>query len=224
MINSELQAENIILDTFKNEPFHTLFFLYDIKPLNVFEGGTCSDKVLSARSHFEKAGFSVRLHSSIIDNKECHRLLKLTINKREYFADVGNGWPSIKLFPAFRDHEYHCFGITFYSRVFKDHVKIYQKRDDQKRHTVTVPFDSMPEEEILQNISNRFDQTYPFTGKQRFAQVVKNRFLFLRDTDLHIYSDDGKTITSGVTSELLSKTLLNEFNFNLEDFLFKYKK
>ncbi len=68
------------------------------------------------------------------------------------------------------------------------------------------------------------EQNYPFSEKIRFAQIVAARFLFLRDTKLHIYSENGKEVISGITSDRLSETLLNEFNFNLIDFLNKYKR
>jgi len=213
------QAESIIMKSFRDEPFHTLYFLYNFTPLTHLFGGTCSDKVLSVKKQLEQANFSVQLHSSIIGNQECHRVLRLTINNREYFGDVGNGWPSAKLFPAFEDVTYNCYGITFNSKVFADHLKIYQTRDGVTKHTVTIPLKSKPEEQITYDISNRFDKSYPFSGKLRFAKIVDDKFLFIRDSELHIYANAGKQVLTGISENNLANILNQKFGFDLSCFL-----
>lgn len=215
-------AEKIILESFCNEPFHTLFFLHRIKPNNFTEGGTCSDKVLSTQQQLLKAGFKVRLHSSFIDGKECHRVLKVWIDDKIYFADIGNGWPSIKLFSMDVETQYECFGIQFSTKIYRDHLKIYQTRNNIKRNTVCIPFQSKGEHKIKDDISKRFDVTsYPFINKFRFSQVIGQSFLFVRDNTLHRYTNSGKEAELVTDRE---KALLKEFGFNLKAFLDKYGK
>jgi arylamine N-acetyltransferase len=220
LINNDLElAESIILEAFMTEPFHTLAFLYDVSPQEENFGGTCSDKVLSVMKKLKREGFKVYIHSSFIGNIECHRLLRLIIGEQEYFADVGNGWPSIKLFPASKNMEYSCYGIYFESIVYNEYVEIYQTRVGIKKHTLTIPLKSKPETAIMKDISNRFNNLYPFTGKLRFAQIINDRFLFLRDSELHIYSESGKQTKIVNCIDNLNQILNVEFGFNLNDFI-----
>lgn len=216
--NIEL-AEELILKAFKDEPFHTLFFLYDFVPPSNDYGGTCSDKVLSIKRILTDNGFEVHLHSSMINNIECHRLLKLIIDEQEYFADVGNGWPSIKLFPANEGIKYTCYGITFESKVFSKYIEIHQSRDGISKHTVTIPLESKIESEIMEDISFRYEKLYPFSGKLRFAQIINDQFIFLRDSELSIYSESGVIIKTGNFIEHLRHILDSEFDFDLDRLL-----
>lgn len=221
-MKEKILAENIILESFCNEPFHTLYFLHKIKPKAFTEGGTCSDKVLSTKQKLLQAGFKVRLHSSFIEDKECHRVLKVWIGDKIYFADIGNGWPSIKLFSADTETKYECFGIEFSTKVFIDHLKIYQTRNNKKRNTVCIPFMSKVEDDIEDDISTRFEvSSYPFVGKFRFSQVIENEFLFIRDDTLHRYTNAGKKIELVTDRE---QVLLKEFGFNIKFFLDQYGK
>ncbi|WP_413699258.1 hypothetical protein ACLKMH_17405 [Psychromonas sp. KJ10-10] len=208
-------VENIILDAFKNEPFHTLHFINEDSPKVKLKGGSCSDKVLSVKKQLESQGYIVILHSSYINGQDCHRLLKIIINDDEYFADVGNGWPSIKLFPTFENTMYESYGIKFESRICSDHIKLFQTRNSVTRLSQIIPFVSKCEEEILKDIGCRFEQTYPFTGKLRFAQIVGEKFLFLRDTDLEIYSESGVEVKKVKLINKGKNILSEEFNFDL---------
>lgn len=215
-------AEKIILESFCEEPFHSLFFFYNLNQTHVcHEGGTCSDKVISVKEKLKKEGFDVKLHSSFINGKECHRLLKLNIDKKSYFADVGNAWPSYKLFSTDEVTRYKCFGIEFRSNVFTDRITLSQKRHDFTGETVFIPIESKPESKILNDIKLRFESTedFPFANKFRFAQIIGSEFLFIRDNELHRYSD------SGYSKETISnykQILLDVFDFDLSTFLKTY--
>lgn len=57
---------------------------------------TSSDHALNFVSAGVRAGLDVSLHSGFIDEQEIHRLARIQIGTRRYFADVGSGWPAIK--------------------------------------------------------------------------------------------------------------------------------
>ncbi|NQY54719.1 MAG: hypothetical protein HRT42_14245, partial [Campylobacteraceae bacterium] len=97
-------VEKIILDSFKQEPFHNLYFKYNILPTSFKFGGTCSDKALSVYTILKENNIEVTLHSSFINNIESHRLLKVYIEGKYYFADVGNAWPSVRMFPVDKNY------------------------------------------------------------------------------------------------------------------------
>jgi hypothetical protein len=78
-----------------------------------------------------------------------------------------------------------------------------------------VPFQSKPEADIYADIDARFQDTYPFTGRIRFAQIINDKFLFLRDTDLYTYSDEGITIQHGLSTETIAWTLRKFFGFDV---------
>jgi len=211
-------VERLMLNKFKEEPFHNLYFIYKTKPKGFNFGGTCSDKVLSFYKKLRDLKFETKLHSSVINNKEIHRLVSVTLNNKVYYADVGNGWPSIKLFPKDYEIEYKSYGMTYRSILKESSLEVYITRDNKKKLSVTIPFHSKTHEEIMQDIHNRFDQNieYPFTGGIRFSQIIHDKFLFLRDDTLYIYSYDSavKKIV-GFEPGNLSETLKHNFNFDI---------
>ncbi len=213
------QAEKLLYSTFSDVPFHSLYFHFDRRPQALDYGGTCSDKVLHAYELFKNNRFDVHLHSSFIDDVECHRLLRLEIDGSSYFADVGNAWPAVKLFPAEQEISYISNGIQFFTKLNGERVDIFQDRDGEIVKSVSIPIHSKSEEEIEDDINSRFNKTFPFTGRLLFAQVVGDRFLFLRDEDLYIYSALGNEIESGITTEKLAECLKSRFNFSIDSFL-----
>jgi len=219
-INIKAEVERVILESFVQQPFHTLYFKHGIIPHTDRYGGTCSDKVLSSYQKLRLMGVQVRLHSSLINGKETHRVLKIQLGESIYFADVGNGWPSIRLFPASYDYTYSCFGITFESMVFDEKIEIYHDGNVSRKLAVTIPLESKCEKEILCDISKRFnpDIDYPFREKVRFAQVVKDKFYFLRSDQLYFYQKNGRYVED-INMIPLEQVLGRYFDFNITYFL-----
>ena len=184
-------VENVLLKKFQTEPFHNFYLIYNLQPKTLKYGGTCSDKTLSLLYTLKEMGIPARLHSSIINDQEIHRLVSVIINGKVYFADVGNGWPSIKLFP--KDHEivYSNYGITYRSTIQNKSVYVYQERRGKEKLSTIIPFSSKSEKEIMKDIENRFNGSivYPFSDKLRFSLVVGDKFLFLRDKTLYFYCE-----------------------------------
>ena len=184
------RIEGLMLCEFNASPFHNLFFLGLCSPSSRLAGGTCSDKVLAFRAQLGAQGVQARLHSSFIQGQETHRLLALDIGGEDYFADVGNGWPSIKLFPANRAVSYSAFGIEFRSLLTPDYVDVYQIKQGVESLSQRIPRRIKPQAQILADIEQRFSggASYPFASGLRFAQVIDDEFLFLKDDTLRIYS------------------------------------
>ena len=210
--------EALILEKFRTEPFHNLHLKYGFPRTTPAHGGTCSDKTLSFHSALIQRGVAARLHSAFINGAEIHRLVKLTIGDEAYFADVGNGWPTIRVFPLERDVAYSCFGMRFHSVVGAREMSIYNTRNGTERRQMVIPFDSKSEPEILADIEARFDRgiEYPFSDGLRFSQVVGDRFLFLRDDRLEIYSptEPFREIT-GLDPSRIKEILEDHFGFDL---------
>lgn len=213
------KAEQLLFSTFTDVPFHSLYFHYNKRPGSLDNGGTCSDKVLHAFELFKRNGFDVHLHSSFIDDVECHKMLRLEIEGLSYFADVGNAWPAVKLFPADEEIRYVSCGILFYTKLSGERIDIYQDIDGEIVNTVSIPRKSKSEREIEDDIKNRFSGTFPFSGHIFFAQIVGDKFLFLRDAQLYIYSDCDSQIVSGITPEKIPDCLKSNFNFSVDEFL-----
>ncbi|KMV28378.1 hypothetical protein AB733_24090 [Photobacterium swingsii] len=81
-------AQKILLDKFKQEPFHNLYLLNNVQPSTTAYGGTCSDKTLSYLEAAKVAGFDAHLHSARIGGQDIHRLVRLEIGNQRYFADI----------------------------------------------------------------------------------------------------------------------------------------
>lgn len=197
-LNSKYQQikliESIMLDKFISEPFHNLYLLAGTAPKDQKQGGTCSDKTISLIKELKKLGISAQLHSSLIDNKEIHRLVSIHLDKEIYFADIGNGWPSIKLFPKHQAISYQCFGIKYRTEIKEGNLVVYQTREGIEKTSTIIPFRSRSQEEILRDIEQRFSSNivYPFKDSVRISRVVNDCFLFLRDTTIYKFQNDSK--------------------------------
>jgi arylamine N-acetyltransferase len=211
------------LKEFEEVPFHNLFMLNNKKIVASDLGGTCSDKVLHFKKVLSDNGIISKLHSAFLNGVECHRMLSVELNNQRYFIDVGSGWASPKLFPAFKPTEYSVYGMTFKTELSNDNLLLFHKTNDEFKLMTTIPLKSKPENEILIDIENRFDNKniYPFHNSLRFSKVIGNEFYFLKGNRLRIFSE----------SQIVEKTLsLNEiynlitrkFNFNLTDLNINY--
>lgn len=221
-------AQQILLDKFQQEPFHNFYLLNDIQPTTLLYGGTCSDKTLSYLEAVKAAGLDAHLHSARIGGNEIHRLVRLEIDNQRYFADIGNGWPSIHLFPADTPIEYECYGMTYRTKIKDGAITVYHKKNGVEKQQMEIDIAEKSDAEIRQRIANRFSSNiiYPFSNQLRFSMVVGQRFLFIRDTQLEIYSSDGYEEVSNITKSDIKTVIMKYFNYDispLESFIFNKK-
>lgn len=208
--SSKMTIEAIMFEKFRAEPFHNLHLLYGIHLQSLVPGGTCSDKSLSFLSAAREAGFEVALHSGFIGGKEIHRLVRICIDGRVFFADVGNGWPCLKLFPADSDVSYRCFGMRFRSEAAGSRVAVFHEKNGKETLQLEIDIRSRPESEIRAEIAERFTSgfIYPFSNSIRFSRIVGELFVFLRGNRLEIYSDKNFEVVDGLDESDVSKILL----------------
>lgn len=184
--------EELMLDKFETEPFHNLGLLYGERLRTTVPGGTCSDKTLSFLRAAKCAGFDVGLHSGFIGGQEIHRLARVRIDDRVFFADVGNGWPALKLYPADREVAFSCFGMCFRTEIEGQRIRVFHERKGREALQLEIDVHGRPEREIRGDIARRFSSgvVYPFSNSLRFSRVIGERFLFLRGDRLEIYSNN----------------------------------
>lgn len=212
-------VESLMVEKFRAEPFHNLYLRYGYPQTTLAYGGTCSDKTISFLQALRRMGITASLHSGFIGGREIHRLVKVYLGDSAFFADVGNGWPAIELYPLDREVSYDCFGMTFRTELDGRRMVVFNTRSGFERRQVEIDFDSKPEEQILADIEARFDGQvdYPFSGGVRFSQIVGDRFLFLRDTRLEIYSEGAPVeIIEGVDEDVLPFALQKNFGFDID--------
>ena len=216
-VNKIKKVENLLLREFETVPFQNLFMLNNKNIVASDLGGTCSDKVL----HFKKVlfdnGISSKLHSAFINGIKCHRMLTVEFDYQLYFIDVGSGWASTKLFPAYKTIEYSVYGMTFKTKLSKDNLLLFHKTNLDFKLMTIIPLKSEPEGQILNDIEARFDDktVYPFQNSLRFSKVIDNEFYFLKGNRLRVFSEIGiveKTLSLNEVYYLLSR----KFNFNLK--------
>lgn len=221
-------AQQILLDKFQQEPFHNFYLLNGIQPTTLLYGGTCSDKTLSYLEAVKAAGLDAHLHSARIGGNEIHRLVRLEIDNQRYFADIGNGWPSIHLFPVDTPIEYECYGMTYRTKIKDGVITVYHKKNGVEKQQMEIDIAEKSDAEIRQRIANRFSTNiiYPFSNQLRFSMVVGQRFLFIRDTQLEIYSSDGYEEVSSITKSDIKTEIMKYFNYDispLESFILNKK-
>ncbi|MCD8438242.1 hypothetical protein LNI95_11255 [Tenacibaculum dicentrarchi] len=204
------KIEALLLDEFKTVPFHNIFMLNKIDNKNLSLGGTCSDKVLNFKKKLKSNGIETKLHSSFINNIECHRMLSVSIDNQKYFIDIGSGWPSIKLFPEFIPIEYSVYGMSFKTEIFNSKIIIYHKTGKDYKKMIDVPILTKSESSILYDIENRFKDTsiYPFQNSLRFSIIKDDCFYFIKGNILRIYNQ------TEITERKLNSS---EINFLLQN-------
>ncbi|MDX1279583.1 arylamine N-acetyltransferase [Shewanella colwelliana] len=221
-------AQKILLEKFQREPFHNFYLLNDAQPNTCKYGGTCSDKTLSYLEATKTAGLDAHLHSARIGGKEIHRLVRLEIDNQRYFADIGNGWPSIHLFPANTPIEYECYGMAYRTQIEDGVITVYHRKNGVEKQQMEIDIAEKSDVKIRQSIVNRFSSniTYPFSNQLRFSMIVEQRFLFIRDTRLEMYSSDGYEEVPNVTKSDIKAVIMKYFNYDispLESFIFNKK-
>lgn len=218
---AEIKAiEALMLEKFRSEPFHNLKLLYGNKIKADLPGGTCSDKTLSFLIAAKRLGFDASLHSGSIEGKEIHRLARIDVSGRRFFADVGNGWPSLKLYPADESISFECFGMSFRTEIFESKVYVYHQKRHQETLQLEIDVRDKPEGKIKADIDARFSSgiVYPFSNSIRFSQVIGNNFLFLRGKRLEIYSKGCTNIVDGINESCVFSVIKDYFDLDIPDY------
>jgi arylamine N-acetyltransferase len=223
-MSSIKEIESLMLKEFESIPFHNLFMLNNKNIAGSSVGGTCSDKVLHFRKILSKNGYKSKLHSAIINDKDCHRMLSIEINNKLYFIDVGSGWPIIKLIPAYEPTKFSVFGMTFKTELYAEKIILYHRTNQEFKIMCVIPLIEKKEEEILRDIENRFDDKsiYPFQSSLRFSKIIGEKFYFLKGNRLRIYHQNSmteKTLTLTEISQLIKTTM----NFDLTNLEIDFK-
>ena len=211
-------AQQILLAKFKQEPFHNLYLLNNVHPVTMAYGGTCSDKALSYLDATKAVGLDAYLHSARIGGQDIHRLVRLEINNQRYFADIGNGWPSIQLIPAATPILYECYGMRFRTTIENGVITVYHRKRNVEKKQMEIDIAAKSETEIYHSIENRFsaDIIYPFSSQLRFSMVVGKRFLFIRDTQLEIYSNSGYEEVLNISMNNLQDVIEEYFGYDIK--------
>ena len=221
--------EQTIYKIFEDEPFHNLYQRYGLAfpKYRMDDGGSCSVKSLSAQRrllNLTHCNIATELHDSIVhfnNHSYRHLVLKITHHGCIYFADIGNGWPAIKLFPTSHNIKFHCAGIGFYSKLYRKIIKIYQARDGKSFHYLTIPLTTKSEFHSKRQINehfNHFNENRAPNKELRFAQIIDNQFLFLRGNQINVYHEDYKK-KYDISSKPIAEVLEKYFRFQLEEFL-----
>jgi len=210
-------AESILLEKFKTEPFHNFRRLKETSAFVNCNGGTCSDKAISYVKALEKNGILAYLHSAIIDGQFNHQLVRIEYEGTSYFGDVGNGWPSVFVYPCNKEVKYRCYGMQFRTEIQGDLVKVFHTRNG--RETIQMEFNSKPQSQqlIKKNIDNRFSNNiqYPFDTGLRLSLIVDDSFLFIRDSNLEIYSNKGFKRVGGISMINFQSIVKKYFSIDL---------
>lgn len=209
-------VESLMLEKFRAEPFHNFRLLYGDQLSDLLPGGTCSDKTLSFCDVARRRGFEVSLHSGYIDGEEKHRLARVHVDGRVFFADIGNGWPALRLYPADREVAFRCFGIGFRTEVAATRLSVFCERHGREVLQLEVDVQAKPEHTILAAIGSRFTSgiVYPFSNSLRFSLVVGDRFMFLRGERLEIYGEDSFEEVNGIGHAELPRVLYDYFGYD----------
>jgi len=214
-------VEALMLAHFRGVPFHNLRLMYGPEVAQKVSGGTCSDKTLAFIDDAIRAGFDVSLHSGFIGGREIHRLARVRIGTETFFADVGNGWPALRLYPAGNPITFRCFRMGFRTEISAGRIAVFHEKRGEEALQLEIDLLCRSEAEIRADIDRRFSSgiVYPFSNSLRFSQIVGDRFLFLRGDRLDIYSESGFDCVEGITKAQVPLILLEHFGCDLRPVL-----
>ncbi|WP_114767619.1 arylamine N-acetyltransferase [Vibrio rhodolitus] len=211
--------EQLILEHFRNIPFHNLNLLMGRLGENTIPGGTCSDKTLAFLSDVRDRGANAYLHTAYIGGKEIHRLVRVNVDGRSFYADIGNGWPALRLLPADEAVSFECFGMKYRTEVNNEWLVVFHEK--QGRESLQMEINTTPrsEREIFDQINSRYTSgiQYPFSNSLRFSLVVGESFLFLRGNRLEKYSKTGFTVKE-LDEQDIPKAIQQEFGFDVTSY------
>ena len=182
-ISLKEQIENEIVKYLKKYPFHNLFILYDINIFATEYGGTCSDRTIhflnKLKERFNNT-LDIKLHIAKINNKKTHTILRIIIDDKVYFCDVGMGYPIIKLLPSEKSIEFTSYSITFKTLVEQDRLVVFIKNnnEDGEKELMTIDFKEQNQKEIEQKIKNRnkYIKDIPLSKKLRYFFIHGDKF------------------------------------------------
>ena len=223
-MNRIQKIEYLLLKEFETVPFHNLFMLNNKNYVASVLGGTCSDKVLHFKKVLSNSGIESKLHTAIINGKECHRMLSVIIEGKKYFIDVGSGWPSVMLFPEFKEIEYSVFGMSFKTIILNDNILLYHRTTKDYNLMITIPLKEKSQDEIKNEINKRFEDKsiYPFQNSLRFSKIIEENFYFLKGNILRVYNKN--LITEKIVSlDEVYNLITVKFKFDLSELKIDFK-
>ena len=181
--------------------------------------GRWVDNVFIERLWRSLKDVNAQLHSAFIGGQEIHRLVRLDFGGRVFFADVGNGWPALNLFPAYEGVSFECFGMTYRSVVTENWVRIFHQRQGKESLQMEINVTPKSEAEIQEQINSRYTSgiEYPFSTSLRFSLIVGNAFLFLRGNRLERYSMDSFS-TLELREKEIPSAINSEFGFDVSSY------
>jgi len=183
------EVESVLLEQCQHVPFHNLFYLYDLRVEDTSLGGTCSDKVLQAKKVLTEKGVQCRLHTGLLEDKYDHRLLLVYMNQEVFYADIGSGWPSYRLFPLEGSESYQVCNITFSSKNENEYTNIWHRKDGKDSWVLRVPKKLRSEKGELDRVSRRYEMQRPFGKHVKFSQLFDDTFIFLNGLRVRIYCE-----------------------------------
>jgi len=219
------EINKILLDDYKLVPFHNFWLLLNKKPIQEL-GGTCSDKTLFLKKKLLIEGVNSNLHSAVINNKNIHRLLKIDIDNKKYFLDVGLGWPIVKPVPIFKNIELNHYGVKFKTEIKNNVLTLSRVKEKINIITYTTTTNDMNQEKIINEINDRFtiSNKYPFSNSIRFSKIIDNKFYFLKGNILK-YTKKNKIVERKINNLKEYEYLFRElFKFDYDLALLAAKK
>lgn len=212
-----IEIENLLKNNLKSIPFHNLFMLNKIDNKDLRLGGTCSDKVLHFKKILSENNIETRLHSSLINGIDCHRMLSVIIEQQKFYIDVGSGWPMLKLIPKNRAIKYKVCGMYFKTEIIGTNINVYHRTKEEFKKTIVIPQISKTQKEIMKAIEMRYVDTsiYPFYNSVRYSILKENAFYFLKKNKLRVFNNSG-IVEKELNIQEIITFLQNEFQEKID--------
>ena len=176
------QIEIQMVKYLENHPFHNLFILYQKEAMYASKyGGTCSTRSIHFRSILNKLfpnnSLNINLHIAKIADRKTHTILRMLIDDKVYFSDIGMGYPITKLIPCDENIKFSCYGMDFRTMINQDKITVYidENEGNGEIELMCIDMKLQSQDDVQINIDNRANDM------SDLSLFNKLRYLFIHD-------------------------------------------
>ncbi len=211
-----LEITKLIKENFETVPYHNFWLILGTGLNPSKQGGICTDRNFYFYKILKEKGFSVKLHSTQINGRNIHQLIRIELENKFFLIDVGLGWVITKPIPLNIESKQRAFGIEFNAKIADNQLYVYRINADKESLNYTTSIFENNQNQVRCEIEDSYNDNidYPFRNSIRFSKIVNNEFYFLKNNILY-YSKNNILYNKQINNwEEYENLFLNLFKFD----------
>jgi len=186
----KIQLEAKMVHYLETYPFHNLFRLYLKQDMSAPKfGGTCSDRTLHFKENLEnfcsQNSIDIKLHIASINGKRTHTILRILIEEKIYFCDIGMGYPITKLIPSNQNIHFKSYDIEFRTIIKENEIVVFinEHKGEGEKELMSIDTREQLQEKVKNRIKNRLEDTkdVPLAKRLRYFFIYDGEFYQIKE-------------------------------------------